>query len=660
VFHGRDHVNDDLEGSRAAHLGGSAELLTAAARTAAAGGPVGAAAPARPWVARLRARDTAVLAAFVAAGAAVTWPRAAYLTGRLPRTRDASSYVWALWWVARQVTHLGNPWFTSYMAAPAGIRLGFDTTMPLLGVLMAPITLTLGPAASFTVLTIAVPGLASYAMYRAARLWLGAVGAVAAGAFFGLSSMLTWQDWYHLNIAAGSVLLPLTLETAVRLHRAPSVCRGVVVGLVLGASVLVNQESAVLAAILAAAVLVPSLLAAGAAARLKALAAGVATGVLIASPQLIAMGQQALAGGNTVPANMLASTYGAFVASLTGLFAPSPRIAGYGLARLGSIYRSPAPGDSLSTFGVVLSVLAVAGLATSWRRRRAWLFALLWLGCGALALGPALHVGGREYIPLAQTWHGLRESLVMPYTWFVRVPLLSAFREADRLLVAGLVGAALLAGQAVDWLRRHAWPALIAVALLGALEAGWAGRPGPAAMPAAMVRLDAPIAADHTGSIVVDVPFGLRGGIPLYGDAIDPAALVIATADGHPRAISYTSWVPAPTTAAIRRHAFYAQLITAQEGRRANAAQTAAAREDLRSLHVGWVLIWEHPSGPLVDYLSATGFRFSYRAGGVFAYRHARQRCQFTPGGSGPRERGPGPGRTAATCYLRAGGHVRT
>ena len=567
----------------------------------------------------------AAAAAFVAAGIVVTWPRAAYLGGRLPKTRDASSYVWSLWWVARQVTHLGNPWFTSYMAAPAGIRLGFDTTMPLLGVLMAPVTLTFGPAVSFTVVTIAVPGLAGYTMYRAARLWLGPVGAVAAGAFFGLSSMLTWQDWYHLNIAAGSVFLPLTLETAVRLHRGPSVRRGVILGLVLGASVLVNQESAVMAAILAAGVLAASLLSPGAATRLAALAAAAVVSVLLASPQLVAMVAQARAGGNVVPANMLARSYGVFGASLPGLFAPSPRVASYGLARLGSSYSSPAPGDALATFGVVLSVLALFGLATNWQRRNAWLFALLWLGCAVLALGPALHAGGREYVPLAQTWHGLRESLVMPYSWFVRVPLLSAFREADRLLLAGLVGAAVLAGQAVDWLRRHAWPALIVVAMLGAVEAGWPGHPGPPAMPAALTALDAPIAADHTGSIVVDVPFGLRGGIPLYGDAIDPAALVIGTADGHPRAVSYTSWVPAPTTAAIRRHAFYVQLIAAQEGGRVSAAQTAAARADLRSLHVGWVLVWEHPGGSLVSYLSATGFRFSYRADGVWVYRpHAR------------------------------------
>ena len=36
-------------------------------------------------------------------------------------------------------------------------------------------------------------------------------------------------------------------------------------------------------------------------------------------------------------------------------------------------------------------------------------------------------------------------------------------------------------------------------------------------MPTTLPALDRPIIADHSGSIVLDVPFGLRGGIPEYG-----------------------------------------------------------------------------------------------------------------------------------------------
>ena len=80
-----------------------------------------------------------------------------------------SSYVWDLWWTAHQIIHLGNPFFTSHMAAPAGTQLGFDTTMPLAGLIMTPVTLAFGPSAAFDLLTLVAPGLACYVMFRAAR-----------------------------------------------------------------------------------------------------------------------------------------------------------------------------------------------------------------------------------------------------------------------------------------------------------------------------------------------------------------------------------------------------------------------------------------------------------------------------------------------------------
>jgi hypothetical protein len=45
-------------------------------------------------------------------------------------------YVWDLCWVAHQITRLGNPFMTHNMAAPAGVQLGFDTLIPLLGLVM--------------------------------------------------------------------------------------------------------------------------------------------------------------------------------------------------------------------------------------------------------------------------------------------------------------------------------------------------------------------------------------------------------------------------------------------------------------------------------------------------------------------------------------------
>jgi hypothetical protein len=292
---------------------------------------------------------------------------------------------------------------------------------------------------------------------------------------------------------------------------------------------------------------------------------------------------------------------------------------------------------------VVLTATALAGVVAGWRRRGTKALAVLWLGSAVLSLGPTLYVAGREYVPLVTTWNGIRVSLLMPYTWLIRMPVLSSFREADRLALLGLVGAALLAGAAVDWLRWHGRPLIILVAALAALEAGWSGIEGDLTVPAALPALDGPIAADHSGSVVVDVPFIVRGP-EKYGTQLAPYALNLATADGHPRAISFSSGVPQRTIAAIKAHAFYAGLAAAESNRTLTPAQVAAARRDLPALHVGWVLIWlprwvpRFPLGPpesdqpdakdrhVISFLTETGFAFDYRADGVLVYRPAAVR----------------------------------
>jgi hypothetical protein len=590
------------------------------ASDARAGGPAvgGAAGRGGPM-----ARHLVLLACYVAAGIAVTWPRVTYLAGRLPATRDAGGYVWDFWWVARQVSHLASPWSTTYIAAPVGTDLGYHTLMPLPGLLMTPVTLAFGPSASYNLLSIACPGLLCYAMYRAARLWLPSqTGAIAAGALFGLSSILAWRSWYEVNLAAGALFLPMALEASVRLRRRPGRRQAIILGVVMGAVVLTDQESAVLAAIVTALVLLPWILRHPAPARLWPPALATAVGAVIATPQILAMTQQALTGGASAPLSYLAHNYVDSGAGLGQMFSPSPRISHLGLRDLGSLYyRQGPPNQIVVTFGVVLTVLGLLGLAVAWRRRSARLLGLLWAGCAALALGSAVWIGRQPHVLVPHTWHGVALSEVLPYTWLVRIPGLSSFREADRFTILGLIPATLLAGAAVNWLRYHARPLLIPVLALALLEAGWSGNPSIATMPTTMPALDAPIAADPSASIVVDIPFGIRGGLPVIGSAFPPQSMVLATADHHPLAAAFISRIPAGTLSGIQHHPFYAALLNAEGGtHKTTPAEFSAARADARRMHIGWVLLW-YPRGHIRNFLRHTGFRFDYRADGVSVYR---------------------------------------
>lgn len=566
-----------------------------------------------------------LLGCYLVAGVAVSWPRASYLAGRLPATVDQGGYVWSFWWVAHQIAHLGNPWSTRLMAAPVGMQLGFDTLMPLLGAVMAPVTGLFGPSASYNLLAIVIPGLLCYAAYRAARLWLPSqLGAVAAGAFYGLATMLVWEDWYHINIAAGALLLPAALEAAVRLKRRPRARQAVIVGLVIGASVLVNQESAFMVALVAALVVADWLIRDHTRANAGLAGLAVAVTLVVASPQLVAMIVQYSQGGVTVSPQVQARWDASFGTPLSAIFAPSPRLADFGLTGLASLFSYPHPREGAPTFGVVLTALALLGVVVGWRRRGTRLLALAWLGAALLALGPVLIIGGRRLVPLPLHWHGVRVSALMPYTWFVRIPALDAFREADRLALLGLLPAALLAGGAVEGLWRRSRPLLVVALALAVLEAGYSGYSRIGTVPTAIPRLDGPIAADHSGSIVVDIRFGLRGGVALYGREISPDALVLATADGHPRAVSVTSWVPARSVAAIRAHAFYGCLVNTEWGKPCDPAQVRSAGQDARRMRVGWAIVWKRT--PFVyAYLRQVGFRYDYGVNGVSVYRLNRQ-----------------------------------
>jgi hypothetical protein len=601
---------------------------TAAARTSAA---------LRGPAARRVGGHLLLIACYTAAGIAVTWPLTAILTGgKLLQVNDISSYVWALWWMAHQVSHVSDPWFTQYMAAPVGIDLGFNTLMPLPGFIMTPVTLLWGPVASFTVLTIITPGLLGYVTYRAARLWLGQAGAIAAGALFGLSTMVDWQNIYHLNISIGTLFLPLTLEAAIRLKRDPGRRQGIILGIVLAASVLTNQESAVLAALLTVAILLPWLIARivrrddGRPALtpvLRTLGLGAVVAVVLASPQLYAMIHQVMSGNTKIApeyVNQLTDSYWQYRVGLPTLFAPSPQLVNYHLGHLASAYQFAEHTEGRPTFGVVLAALAVIGLALSWRRRPLRWMGLLWLVGAVLALGPRLTIGTKTYVPLATNWHGVRVSMLMPYTWLIRIPGLSALREADRLALLGLLGAVVLAGAAVQWLCDHVRPvvavmALIVVAGAGSLEAGWQAR-GTSTIPSSMPGIDRVLSADHSNSIVVDVPFGLRGGVGVWGDKLWTQELVLATEDSHPRAISYTSWVPQSTINRFNAIPFYQHLYAAQNGARftPDGPAVIASRRSARARRIEWVVVWHTRTRDarrtVIKYLYSAGFVPHYRA----------------------------------------------
>jgi hypothetical protein len=176
---------------------------------------------------------------------------------------------------------------------------------------------------------------------------------------------------------------------------------------------------------------------------------------------------------------------------------------------------------------------------------------------------------------------------------------------------------------------------MAAVLALSVLELGWTGNPPPpvmpryldiGTMPTSIPALNNPIIADHSASVVVDFPFGIRGGIPLYGQGFNPESQVLATANGHPLADGFISRVPAPTISGIQAHPFYADMLNvwSDPDQRMTPAQLAAAAADARRMDIGWVVVWPtHVTNAIARYLDGTGFRLAYRVHRIKVYRPA-------------------------------------
>ncbi|HET7014287.1 MAG TPA: hypothetical protein VFI65_10270, partial [Streptosporangiaceae bacterium] len=314
------------------------------------------------------------------------------------------------------------------------------------------------------------------------------------------------------------------------------------------------------------------------------------------------------------PTTLNASSYLQGI-KIPDMFLPSPRITTFGLTFTHS--------KNASTFGALATFLALAGLVLAWRQRRnTKLLLLLWFGAAVLALGGDLITGAGVFLPLRHYSNGIVTSLILPYSWFIKIPGLAGFREPSRIAELGWIPVALLAGYTVNWIRYRARWLLVAVLALAILEAGLTTPPhARTTMPTSFPALDNPIAADHSASIVVDVPFGLRGGTGVTGLPFPPQTQVLATHDGHPLANALLSRVPTGVRDAIDAEPFYADLISTQSGRyQFTPEQLLAARRNAAQMHVGYVILWVF-NKHLRNFLVQTGFRYLYRADGASVWQ---------------------------------------
>jgi len=126
------------------------------------------------------------------------------------RNMDPDLFVWVLGWWPHAITHGLNPLFSSLVSAPSGQPLGWVTTIPPLGILAAPLTLTAGPIVSFSLLTALGPPVAAWGAFVLCRRLTGKFWpALVGGAVFGFSAYETRASGVGQLDLSYSVLLPV-------------------------------------------------------------------------------------------------------------------------------------------------------------------------------------------------------------------------------------------------------------------------------------------------------------------------------------------------------------------------------------------------------------------------------------------------------------------
>jgi hypothetical protein len=158
---------------------------------------------------------------------------------------DIPLFVWFLRWTPFALSHSHNPLVTNYLDYPDGVNMMWNGSMPLLGVLFAPITSTFGAVFCYNLLVTLALGFSAWCAYLAIRRYVpNAIAAGAGGLLYGFSPYMMDHalDQLHLIVAFIPPLMLLALDEILirRRHRATLI--GGLLGLLAAAQLLIAEE----------------------------------------------------------------------------------------------------------------------------------------------------------------------------------------------------------------------------------------------------------------------------------------------------------------------------------------------------------------------------------------------------------------------------------
>jgi hypothetical protein len=375
-----------------------------------------------------------IAACYIAAAFIVTWrvwvdPARLVVAGN---NNDQDTFLWFLQYSATAVSHGRLPaLFTTTMNAPQGINVMTNGSVLLPGVLLAPVTLAFGPAASLAVLTTAAFAGSAGAMFWVLRRWGASRGAAILGGFvYGFSPAMLQSSLGHLHIHF-AVLPPLIIDAALRLlvpasaglPRArvrKSAWGGVWLGVLVAAQIFIGEEVLFLTAVAGVVLILAWVLASGPISALRSWYRLQARYTMVAL--VCATGTIALLAGyalwyqfrGPLPQHGYPWNPEDFINDLDSFVTPSSMMVFHSTGSAAHAARlASSPPEYLAYLGWPLLIALAVATVAFWRNVAVRTTAIAFVALAVFSLGGHLEFGGHNYWSLHLPWR-LAEIFISP------------------------------------------------------------------------------------------------------------------------------------------------------------------------------------------------------------------------------------------------------
>ncbi|MDQ4145346.1 MAG: hypothetical protein M3198_16715 [Actinomycetota bacterium] len=416
---------------------------------------------------------------------------------------DPPLFMWYLRWFPYAIAHGQNPLFTTHMNYPDGVNLMWNTSMPLAGLMLSPLTMTVGPLFTYNVLMTLALALSAWCAYLAIRHFVESdLGAIVGGLLYGFSPYMVAHARAHPNLPMAFIppLLLIVLDEILVRQRRSDVAMGIVLGVLAASQVLLTEELLASQAIVFAlgVVLLVALNPREVAGRVRyaarALSLALAVFVLLVAWPL---GFQFLGPQRVTHGSLWSSEI--FVSDLLSFVVPTE------LQQLSGAWSSDITRrftDSCcvaewnSYVGLPLIVLLVVAATTLWSKKLVRFVSLLAVAVAILSMGPHLHIGGKV------------TTIPLPLSVISELPVIGNLLAGRLMLYVYLLAGIILAAFIEHARRSSVSPALVGITLLVALAPLFPKVPFPSTKASAPAFFTSPELHEIAeGSVALVAPF---------------------------------------------------------------------------------------------------------------------------------------------------------